>query len=347
MKPIRIAGLSLMLLSAVPAMAQPVIGAKSGIINLAEGKVYLGEKLLEIQPAQFPEIKENTVLRSEEGRAEVLLTPGVVLRIGENSSIKLISNRLVDTRIELLTGSAVVDAMDIAKETSVTFVHGDSTVMLAKSGIYRLDCEPARIKVFKGSAVVKTASGTVQVGSGKMLALGGALAVAEKFNTNLTDSLDNWSRRRDEVMAMSNVSAANRARTGGYGSNPCGNWRNHPSVMQLGSWGYNPYFGLVTYIPCRGRLSSPYGYQYWSPNAVYQAFYAPRPVFTPSDGGMGRPSYPTSSPSMGGYSGSVSAAPSSVGASAPAAARSGSSSAASAGSSAVGAGAGGGGGRGK
>src|SRR6476660_9735479 len=115
MKPIRIAGLLTMELAfgAVSAYAQPVIGAKSGVVSVAEGKVYLADHLLELQPTQFPDIKENTILRTEEGRAEVLLTPGVFLRVGENSSFKMISNRLIDTRLELLSGSAVIEADDI------------------------------------------------------------------------------------------------------------------------------------------------------------------------------------------------------------------------------------------
>ena len=109
MKPIWMV-VSAALFSAVPLLAQPVIGAKSGIVNYIEGKVFLADKVLELQPAQFPEVKENTGMRTEEGRAEILLTPGVVLRIGENSSFKMITNRLIDTRLELLSGSAVVDA---------------------------------------------------------------------------------------------------------------------------------------------------------------------------------------------------------------------------------------------
>jgi hypothetical protein len=265
----------------------------------------------------------------------------------------MITNRLIDTRIELIAGSAVVDAMDIAKETNLTFVYKDNMIALTKAGIYRFDSEPARLKVFQGNAEVKTANSTVTVGSGKALTLSGSIAVAEKFDTKQTDSLDHWSRRRDELMAISNVSAANQARRGMGSSNPCGgmgggNARNHPSIMHLGSWGYNPYYGLATYIPCNGRLSSPYGYYYWSPMAVYRQFYAPRPVFNPTPSGMGGGGYPTMGASPGGYSGGVGSSGSggSV-ASAPAAASSGSSSASSAGSSSVGGGASGGGGRGQ
>jgi hypothetical protein len=345
MKALWVAGLSALVLTlgSVPASAQAVIGAKSGVVNYIEGTVYLGDKVLEIQPAQFPDIKEKTVLRTDEGRAEVLLPPGVVMRVGEKTSFRMISNRLIDTRIELLTGSVVIEADEIGKDTNVTVVAQNATVVLSKAGIYRLDMQPAQLKVFKGAADVQIGSDNVQVSGGKMLQLGGALAVAEKFNTEDTDSLDHWSRRRAEMMAMSNISAANRARTSGWQQDPCSN----VYVRSLGSWGYNPYYGLGTYIPCSGSIYSPYGYRFWSPMAVYRAYYAPRPVYNPGYGGGGgyNPSYPTMAPSSGGYSGTMSSVASAP--SAPAASSSAGSVAASAGGGAsVGHGSGGGGGRG-
>src|SRR5437588_9754366 len=85
------------------ASAQSVISAKSGLIHYAEGRVYLGDKLVESQFGSFPDIKGNGQVRTEDGRAEVLLTPGVFLRIGENSSIRMVTNRLIDTRVEFLS----------------------------------------------------------------------------------------------------------------------------------------------------------------------------------------------------------------------------------------------------
>jgi hypothetical protein len=337
------------LLLTLPVAAQPVIGAKSGIVNYVQGEVYLADKLLELQPAQFPEIQENTVVRSQDGLAEILLTPGVVLRIAENTSFKLISNRLIDTRLELLSGTAIVDAMEVAKDTSVTVVFKESTVAVTKAGIYRFDAKLDRLKVFKGSAEVRTGTNVVTVQTGKMLVFSGALAVAEKFSVDQTDSFDHWSRRRDEAMARSNISAANQARKTWAGSNPClGRTFSGSAAMPLmGSWGYNPYYGFGTYIPCRGRFQSPYGFYYWSPVAVYREFFAPRPVYTFSD--MGPRSYPSMGSSSGGYSGAAGSSGMSGGAvSAPpsAAASSGSSSAGAASSSSVGGG-GGGGGRGR
>ena len=348
MKPVWAAGFTafLLALGSLPVQAQPVLGAKSGIVNYVEGQVYLADKLLELTPAQFPDVKENTVLRTEEGRAEVLLTPGTVLRLGENTGFKMITNRLIDTRLEVLAGSAIIESAEIAKDTNVTVVCKNGTAKLAKAGLYRFDVQPARLKVFKGAADVEIGGQIVSVPAGKMLLLGGALAAAEKFNADETDSLDHWSRRRGELMAMSNVSAANRARTWGV-VDPCvtGYWQNYPMIRPFGTWGYNPYYGMGTYIPCSGSVYSPYGFRYWSPMAVYRAYYAPRPTFNPGGFGGGMPSYPTMGATSGGYSGTVAASPS-VSASPAAAASTGSSAASSAGASSAGHGSGGGGGAG-
>src|SRR5262249_42661875 len=152
--------------------------------------------------------------RTEEGRAEILLPPGVFFRMGENASFRMISNRLIDTRVELLTGSAVLEIDDIDKEAAVTVVCKDGTITLSKVGIYRFDTQPAQLKVFKGAAEVEVNGQTIPVAAGKMLTLG-AVASAEKFNTVDTDSLDHWSHRRAEVVAQANLSSAKQAQYGG------------------------------------------------------------------------------------------------------------------------------------
>jgi hypothetical protein len=359
MKPVWIAGLLavILTLSAIPAMAQPVISAKSGLISYVEGKVYLGDQIVEPSPTHFPDVKENAVVRTAEGRAEVLLTPGVVLRLGENSSFKMLTNRLIDTRLELLTGSAVVEADDIAKDTNVTLVCKDGTVSLSKKGLYRVDTAPARLKVFEGLASAQVAGQNFEVASGKMLGLGGAIASVEKFDREDTDSLDNWSRRRGELVAMANVSAAKQVHDSGCAGysglsfvTPTSTTSQQPCLSDpcAPGWRYNPWYGMITYIPC-GNAWSPYGYRYWSPQTVSRAYYVPPPSYVGNRGTGtygGGPSYQTMGPTSGGYSGTVASAPA---ASSGPSMSSGSTAASSAGSSSVGHGstAGGGGGRGR
>src|SRR5690348_7131968 len=123
MKTLWVVGTAFLLaLVTVTASAQPVISAKSGMVAKVQGSVFLDNQALEDSATHFPDVKEKQVVRTEDGLVEVLLTPGVFLRMGEHSSVRMISNRLIDTRVELLTGSAVVESDDVAKDTSVTIV---------------------------------------------------------------------------------------------------------------------------------------------------------------------------------------------------------------------------------
>jgi hypothetical protein len=311
---------AILALAVVPVSAQPVVAAKSGTISVADGKVFLDEKPLELQPGQFPDMKEKSTLRTEDGRAEVLLPPGMFLRLGENGSFRMVSNRLIDTRLELLTGSAVVEIDATSKDAQVTLLSKDGTVTFTK-GIYRFDAQPARVKVFEGSASVEVGGRTLAVSSGRMMGLTGDTASVEKFDIKDTDSLDHWSRRRGEEVAVANVSAAKRAYDTSWNNsiNPClgngyyGNFagQGYPLGnatlvnsglgmgtglgmgsglgmgggymgygLGYGAWAYNPYYGMVTYMPCSGMFVSPYGYNYWSPYTVGRMYYNP--------GGFGR-----------------------------------------------------------
>src|SRR5208282_2298362 len=86
---------------AVTASAQPIISAKSGVIAGVEGKVLINNEEVQQSVTHFPEVKEGSVLRTEDGRVELMLPPGFMLRMGENGALKMLANRLIDTRVEL------------------------------------------------------------------------------------------------------------------------------------------------------------------------------------------------------------------------------------------------------
>jgi hypothetical protein len=262
---------TMILLAAIPAAAQPVISARSGVVSYGEGAVYVGNQTWQPSSSQFDAIKENTVVRTEAGRVEVLLVPGSFLRLGENSSFRLLTNRLIDTRLELLSGSAVLEVDQVTKDDNVTVVSGQAVVQFPKAGLYRMDSEPAQIKVFKGAAMVQMGDRNIEVPSAKMLGLSGETAALEKFDTENTDSLDNWSHRRGDLVASANVSAANYARS--------------TSTSLLGNtWAWNPYFGMYTYLPMSGQMFSPYGGWFWSPYTVPYAYYNPPVIITRGTG---------------------------------------------------------------
>lgn len=308
--------ISTAVLSCSAAFAQQVISARSGLIHYVEGRVLIGDQQVESRLGNFPDVKENATLKTELGRAEVLLTPGVFLRVGENSSFRMITNRLIDTRLEFLSGTAVLEVADMLKDNSVTVVFRDATIRPVKNGLYRLDSDPPALRVFDGEAQVETPGGKLAVKEGKMLPFDGSLA-AMKFDKKSTDALDRWSRRRAEVVAMANLSAAKGLRSRG---------------LRSSMWAWNPYYGMFTFIPARGVWTSPYGFRFWSPYEVYRIYNPPpvmasRPMY--DAGGAG---YSSMGTTHSGYSGTI--AGSSSGASSPAAASHAPSSAASSASSA-------------
>jgi hypothetical protein len=261
------------------AFAQYVISVHSGVVQLVEGRAYLNDTLLEGKFGQFPDIKENQELRTEEGRAEILLTPGVFLRIGENSSIRMRSTRLTDTRVEILRGSAMVECEDIPKDNAIALVHNGNTMLLVKRGLYRMDSDPALFKVYDGEAIVKAESGQLTLRGGKETALSGAL-MASSFDKNDTDSLYRWSDRRASYVAQANASSATALGSGGgyysngyYSNGLLGGYGGLGGFGGLGSWNYNSMFGMYTWVPYQGLYASPFGYNFWSPGTV--AYYTP------------------------------------------------------------------------
>jgi hypothetical protein len=269
-------------LAAGSACAQYVISAHAGVVQYVEGRAYLNDQVIEPKFGQFPDIKDNQEFRTESGRAEILLTPGVFLRLGENSAIRMLSTRLTDTKVEVLSGSAMIECNDVPKDNSIQAVYKGNAIRFEKQGLYRIDSEPARFRVFEGEAVVTDASGQLTLRGGKQTNLTGVL-LAESFDRKEQDqdALYSWSDRRAAYVAQANIVSANDVSTGGYsgysgsggygsglfGSNGLG---YGPSF--LGGWMFNPMFGMYTYMPYSGFGYSPFGYTYFSPSTV---FYAP------------------------------------------------------------------------
>lgn len=260
-------------------LAQQVISARSGVVQYVEGDATLGGEILNPKAGEFPAMKKNDVLRtSEMGRAEVLLTPGVFLRLGENSSIRMVANSLTDTQVEFIDGSVLVECDDLLKDNAVTFLYNGTKVSLQKNGLYRFDGNPARVGVYNGEAVVQAAGGkALPVKGGHQARLEGDL-VASSFDSKLAeDALYRWSSTRSSYVAMANVSAANQIQnSGSY-------WGNS-------LWAFNPSYGMYTYVPYGASMFSPFGYGFFDPFDA-MGFYNMYPMYY----GYGGYGYPTGS----------------------------------------------------
>jgi hypothetical protein len=272
-------------ITAVGAFGQSVISAKAGVIHYTQGEVTVGTGAaatpVEMRTGgRYTELKDGQELATGEGRVEVLLNPGVFLRLGENSTVKMISTRLSDTRLELTRGVALVEVAELSKDNAVTMLVKDVAVTFSKMGLVRLDFETG-IRVYKGDVQVM-ADGTPQTlkdGREMQFAAGNAV---QKFDAKVGDALFRWANQRAEYIAMANVASANMARQN-YGS----------SLSSFASgWYYNQHYGMMTYLPGgNGMYRSPFGYFYYSPNRVhryYQSFIqAPPPSVNAGNNGGG------------------------------------------------------------
>ena len=194
---------------ALPAAGQSVISARSGVIHFFEGSVSLGDQPLEPHPGRFQILALGDELRTAQGSAEVLLTPGVFLRLGENSAVRMVANNLADTRVELLAGSAIVASDEPAPNTSVTLICRNWKVHFLQEGTYRIDSQPPRLWVDQGKAEVsaEASAAPVFVGHGMELSFA-AVLVPERSINEPADALSAWSKGRSESISADNAIAA-------------------------------------------------------------------------------------------------------------------------------------------
>ena len=288
-------------LAASPMMwGQSIVSARAGLVHYSDGRVLLNEKQIVQKAAQFQSVNDQDYLRTEQGRAEVLLTPGVFLRLAESSQIQMLSTRLADVRLRLVEGSAVIEAADLNKDTAVTIETGQAQIKLDSRGLYHLTAgDESHLRVFQGEARVKAPGREYVVKGKREIELANDFQI-QKFDADDTDTLDRWSKRRATYLSMANVSASRLAYSQGF---------NYSSS----SWFYNPYYGMYTFLPMTGIAWSPYGYGYYSPRAVY-AVYNPQSVRGVSPAGAnGLSGVRSASQSGGSTSGVMSAGPRSAG----------------------------------
>lgn len=192
------------------ANAQSVISTRSGVVHYVEGAVYLGGQPLEYRLGRFSIMPNGAELRTEQGRAEVLLTPGVIVRIGEQSAIRMIDNELLHARVELLAGSAVVDSGEPNSSTSATLSYRNWSVRFKGQGIYRIDSDPPHLWVLEGSAEVSTGPHEPAsfVNTGMDLPLATVLVPQQTVNEP-HDALSTWAGGRHQSISTDNTIAAN------------------------------------------------------------------------------------------------------------------------------------------
>src|SRR5690242_12177714 len=106
--------------------------ARPGTINYTEGKVTVDGRAVNARQLGSAEVASGSVLSTANGKAEMLLTPGVFLRLNDNSAVRMVSPSLTDTRVAMLRGRATLEVDLLQHENHLAVQDGAATVQIDK-----------------------------------------------------------------------------------------------------------------------------------------------------------------------------------------------------------------------
>ena len=242
------------------ARAQNTTSARPGTINYVEGQATLNGTALAAQAAGNAEMGKGQTLATTNGKVEVLLTPGVFLRLGDNSAVTMVSPDLTQTEVQLNRGTAEVEVDQLYKQNHLLIDQGPAQTELMKNGLYEFDANSNQVRVFDGEAEVSPAENAknwIKVKGHHELALTGETAKAEDFHPEdvaPNDSLYAWSKLRANYLGQANESLAQEY-AGASGFYP--------------GWNWDPWLYQYTWMPGDGLFWSPFGFGFYSPAYIY------------------------------------------------------------------------------
>lgn len=238
--------------------------AMPGTLNYVEGQASIGDQTLNSQEIGTAGLQNGQVLQTGSGKAEILLTPGVYLRLGSNSSVKMVSNSLLNTEVMVRQGEAMLEVDELYHENDLRISQPGADTRIKKSGLYDFDATSGAVRVFDGEAVVAADDHNITLKKDRGLELSGAKLKAKGFNKNevaKNDDLYRWSSLRSEYLSEANVNEAQMYYANGwYG----------PGWWGPG-WYWNPWFAGFTFLPGSGYFYNPFGWGFYSPLMVWRA----------------------------------------------------------------------------
>lgn len=179
---------------------QSVVSTRSGLINFSEGLVFLHGQPLTRKFGNYDRLKTGSTLMTQSGRAEILLTPNTYLRVGEDSSIRMLKDSLTDTQVEILGGSAILDSESAPDGDFVKLVFKDATIRILQKGRYRIDADPPQLRVYEGEASVTRDGKPTTLEASQLMPLDGS-SVVRQFTDSGDGLLDIWSDERQSLIA--------------------------------------------------------------------------------------------------------------------------------------------------
>lgn len=260
-------GMLALLLAAVPlALADNGQMPPPGTLNYVEGQVLVQGQEQTPKSVGSTYVGRDQEISTQDGNAEMLLTPGVYLRLGHHSEVKMLSPDLADTKVQLTEGSAMVEVDELFKQNNLDVVVDNSTTHILKNGLYDFIAYPEAVRVLDGKAVTTEGDSHLALKKGhQALLIEGQAPIQKKFDKSdvENDPLYRWSMLRSEYATESNVNAGNALMSYGGWWGP--------------GWYWDPFWADFAFMPGFGFGWGPFGYPFFSPWMVglapYYGFY--------------------------------------------------------------------------
>lgn len=275
-----------------------VVSAKAGGTNFVQGGVTIqraeGKSGL-LLVGDFVEVGDK-IAADNTGRAEILLNPGSFLRIDKNTGFEFLSTSLENLSVSISRGTAIFEVF-ASEDFKVKVVSGDSTFLLVKTGIYRVDVDSsgqARLEVWKGKAQAgNQAAKTVK--KGRSAVVDGNSVAVSKFNKS-KDNFEEWSESRAKLIAKANERLVARD----LGRRVLSSFQNYGwnCYDSFGLWVLDRRLGSYSFLPFGNRWRSPYGHRLRTNTSTcdYPEEYWRQPlgyIHPPMGGGNGGSGTPT------------------------------------------------------
>jgi hypothetical protein len=245
-----------------PAFGQSVNPASPGTLNYVEGHASIEGRPLSHRSVGRTEMRPGQVIATANGKVEILLTPGIFLRLGDDSTVQMVSPDLTHTEVRLERGRADVEVDQIYKQNTVLIDFANGQTQLLKRGLYSFDANNSTVRVFDGKAAVYPGQNLqsnikpIEVKGGRQLVLTGEPTKTQRFNKDQAKNtnLYKWSSLRSAYLGQANIDLASEY-AGVSGFNPGWYWAGGP-------FGY-------TWLPGNGLFWSPFGFGFYSPYYLY------------------------------------------------------------------------------
>lgn len=234
--------------------------SRETLINHVEGTAFVNGAHVSNNTAI---LADGAVLNTGDGRVEILLNPGVFLRVGKHSSLTIISRTPTLATLKLTRGKALIEVVDSEKDDIQVSV-GQCSFVPAGPGLYETDADERRLQVYEGHALMQCPSGNKLVRRGYERVLANTDEHGQLFDARSADGLYAWSASAAEYEAEASYNCTLNLKQ---------------STVDHDAWYWSPQLHCWAFVPRSGIVSGSFGWAFPAPAELRRALIVLGPAF--------------------------------------------------------------------